>query len=200
MNTPTHAVVNLALLGRNATRREWAAVAAGGVLPDLPIFLFALTSSFLFGLSSEETWTRAYFTSRWHWAIDPLHSFPLIALGFAAARLRGWRMGQLFFASLFLHALGDFPLHVEDAHPHFFPFSDWRFRSPVSYWDPAHHGVLGATAELVLLIAASVAVVRRTRSRMGRGAVAAYTVLHLLVWVVLVLCSGGGWQQSLQER
>ena len=149
---------------------------------------------------ASKTWTRAYFTSRWHWAIDPLHSFPLIALGLAAARLRGWQAGQLFFASLFLHALGDFPVHVEDAHPQFFPFSDWRFRSPVSYLDPAHNGVLGATAELGMLLAASVTVVRRTRSRAGRGVVAGYAVLHLIVWLMLVTGSGGGWQQSLRDR
>jgi membrane-bound metal-dependent hydrolase YbcI (DUF457 family) len=199
MNTPTHVLVNLALLGRKATRGECAAVAAGAVLPDLPIFLFAL-SSFLLGTSGEEMWSRAYFSSRWHWAIDPLHSFPLIALGLAVARLRGWRPGQLFFASLFLHALLDFPVHVEDAHPQLFPFSGWRFRSPVSYWDPRHHGAAGATVELLLVLAASVALWRRAGSRPERAVLAAYSVLHLLAWGVLVARVGGGWQQLLHAR
>jgi hypothetical protein len=199
MNTPTHALVNLAVLGRGATRREGVIVAVGAVLPDVPIFLFALTS-LLLGISGEEMWSRAYFSSRWHWAIDPLHSFPLIALGFAVARMRGSRGAMLFFASLFLHALLDFPVHVEDAHPQLFPLSDWRFHSPVSYWDPRHHGAAGATAEMLLVVASAATLWRRTRSRAARGALAAYTVLHVLVWSVLVLGAGGGWQQLLHAR
>lgn len=61
-----------------------------------------------------------------------------------------------------LHALraaaqaGDtakFAALVRPAHRHLFPLSDWRFASPVSYWDPAHHGdvFLAAEADLVAL-------------------------------------------------
>lgn len=194
MNTPTHAVLNLALLGRGETRRGWAWIVAGAIVPDLPIVLFFLTSNFLYHIPAQEMWTHAYFVSGWQHAIDALHSFPLIALGWAAARWRGWRGGELFFASLFLHSLGDFPLHVEDAHRHFYPFSGWRFESPVSYWDPRHHGAWGATFELCALLAASAVVVRRARSRWARVGVCAYAALFALVWAV---AAGGGWQQAL---
>jgi len=40
-------------------------------------------------------------------------------------------------ASMFLHCLADFPLHTEDAHRHFWPFSDFRLDIGISYWNPA---------------------------------------------------------------
>ena len=36
--------------------------------------------------------------------------------------------------------VGDFFLHADDARTHLQPFTDWRFYSPVSYWDPAYFG------------------------------------------------------------
>ena len=199
MNTPTHAILNLALLGRERTRRGWAFVVAGAAIPDVPIVFFFLTSRFIYRIPSGEMWTRAYFVSDWQHAIDALHSFPLIALAFALAWWRKWADGQLLFASMFLHSVGDFPLHVEDAHRHIYPIA-WEFHSPVSYWDPRHHGAWGATLELVLLLAAAVVVVRRARSRWARGAAGGYAALHLLAWAVLVLGSGGGWQAMLHPK
>ena len=64
------------------------------------------------------------------------------------------------------------------------------FRSPVSYWDPAHHGgVLGAI-EIALSIALALWLWRRLA---GRGARAALTVLvaaelsPALLWGVLLV-------------
>jgi hypothetical protein len=56
-------------------------------------------------------------------------------------------MFSLFFARLLLHTFADLLLHREDAHRHFFPFADWRFLSPVSYWDPNHYGQFAGVVE-----------------------------------------------------
>ena len=40
MNTPAHALINLALLGRATPPGAVAAVLAGGLLPDLPMLVF----------------------------------------------------------------------------------------------------------------------------------------------------------------
>jgi len=45
------------------------------------------------------------------------------------------------------------PLHVDDAHAHFWPFSDWRFVSPVSYWNPGYYGHIWAPIEGALALA-----------------------------------------------
>jgi len=48
------------------------------------------------------------------------------------------------------------PVHHDDGHRHFFPLSDWRFESPVSYWDPAHYGHIFLWIELLLVAAGTV--------------------------------------------
>ena len=63
-------------------------------------------------------------------------------------------------ASMTLHCLADLALHREDAHGHLFPLSDWRFTSPVSYWDPAHYGLIFAACELVLVAVGSIWLLR----------------------------------------
>lgn len=51
-----------------------------------------------------------------------------------------------------VHCLIDLPVHHDDAHRHFFPFSEYRFFSPVSYWDPQHFGNYVLTVEIVLTL------------------------------------------------
>ena len=46
-----------------------------------------------------------------------------------------------FFCAALLHTLIDIPLHTTDGPLIFFPINwDYRFVSPISYWDPNHHG------------------------------------------------------------
>ena len=159
MNTPSHAIVNCALLGRlRGVRAGW--ILAFSVLPDLPILLFYLQEKLLARAPEAQIWNHDYFISAWQPVIDALHSFPLIAL--ALVLLWRWPTLRAAAAAMLLHSLGDFPLHHDDAHRHFFPFSDWRFRSPLSYWDPAHHGLLGATVEIALVLAALAVLARRS--------------------------------------
>ncbi len=55
--------------------------------------------------------------------------------------------GHRFFCSAFLHAFCDFLVHNSDAYRHFYPFSDWIFNSPISYWERDSHGLLIGTLE-----------------------------------------------------
>lgn len=45
-----------------------------------------------------------------------------------------------WFISMMIHAIIDFPVHAEDSHAEFRPFTSWTFNSPISYWDPKHYG------------------------------------------------------------
>ncbi len=49
-----------------------------------------------------------------------------------------------------LHLALDFPVHHDDAHKHLWPLTNWRFHSPLSYWDPAHYGHIVSLVEIAL--------------------------------------------------
>lgn len=74
-----------------------------------------------------------------------------------------------FSIAALLHVLTDLPLHHDDGRPHFWPFSDWIFRSPVSYWDPNHYGRVWSLIEVVLAIILIIVLWRRFSSRVVRG-------------------------------
>ena len=87
----------------------------------------------------------------------------------------------LFALAAMTHLLGDFPVHAADAHPHFWPFSDWRFHSPISYWDQNHYGTIFSYAEAVLGILLSVIVFRRFKSLYVRALIALMICAYLVV-------------------
>ena len=80
---------------------------------------------------------------------------------------------------MLLHSAFDLPLHHDDAHRHFFPLSDVRFASPLSYWDPAHYGNPMALLELGLVCGASIWLWARFPSRPARAALLGVIGLYL---------------------
>ncbi len=72
------------------------------------------------------------------------NSIPIYtALAIMGYILRGkiWGKLTLFFALAALtHMATDLPVHSHDAYRHFWPISDWRFISPLSYYEADHHG------------------------------------------------------------
>lgn len=140
MNTPAHVALNLALV----PNRRWAtfglAVLLGALLPDAPMFVFYAYHKFVAGTPEAVIWRQSYFRTQWQAFFDVFNSIPLIAfMGLAGVLIKSLFIEALAL-SMLLHCLLDFPLHNDDAHRHFFPFSDWRFESPVSYWDPRFYG------------------------------------------------------------
>jgi hypothetical protein len=80
------------------------------------------------------------------------HSIPLAGIGWLIAYYLGWPSVQILFLSIILHSLGDLPVHNDDAHRHFFPFSNYRFISPISYWDRKHYGSIVSLVEMLLVL------------------------------------------------
>ena len=189
MNTPGHIVLNTLLLGRGRFREHWPAIMAGATVPDLPTVFFYAYQSMVLRSPERFIWNEAYFQSGWQAVFDTFHSLPLIAL----LALLAWRarseVGLAFLCSMALHSIADLPLHHDDGHAHFFPFSSWRFQSPVSYWDPQHHGEIVLFAEAVLIVAGCISF---TRSKHPRGlriasagllaAAVSYATYALVVW------------------
>ncbi|MEM7206470.1 MAG: hypothetical protein AAF434_01470 [Pseudomonadota bacterium] len=155
MNTPSHAIINLFILRDRGQPKIAAAVVVGAVLPDVAMVGFYAWHLTL-GTPESIIWSTEYYKPIWQAFFDFFNSVPLMTLG----ALIAWRISNpillFFFASMLLHALGDIGLHVEDAHRHFYPFSDWRFVSPFSYWNPEYHGNWISLIEFCLSLAAAV--------------------------------------------
>lgn len=198
MNTPTHALVSLATLGRRGARAVNAGAAVGAALPDAPIFLLFVVARYALGQPSSQIWTRTYFEPGWQLAIDLLHSVPLALVGLGVARWRRSAAGQAIFLSMLLHSALDLPVHTDDAHRHFLPLSEWRFHSPVSYWDPRSHGRLVAAAEIAVALLLSVRVFRLLTARVARLLVAALAAVYAAGATVLLRpCLALPWLASL---
>lgn len=147
MKTPSHALVNVGLLSLWTSPALALPLFAGAILPDLPIFALYVWAKFWKKLDERTIWSEVYYQRFWQDWVALFHSFPIciMLLGVAIATQRPALMA--IAASLLLHNLGDFPLHHDDAHRHFYPLSEFRFVSPLSYWDTNHYGKQVAAVE-----------------------------------------------------
>ncbi|MFQ5829688.1 MAG: hypothetical protein ACE5JD_11120 [Candidatus Methylomirabilia bacterium] len=180
MNTPAHAVVNLLILGRKERPNTTGPIIAGAILPDLPMIFFYLYEKVWRGIPERVIWSQLYHEAGWLALFDLFHSLPLTVLGFTLAyRFGALRLAALF-ASMALHALGDLLLHHADAHRHLFPFSDWRFHSPVSYWDHRYFGHIVSPLETVAVIVGGVVLTRRFTSVSARVLVASLIAVYAI--------------------
>lgn len=196
MLTNTHALVSAGLLSRrNHTAREIFAVWLGGFFPDLSVFVmvgFARLAPPRQGL-----WTAPlglYWQEPWQTLSAISNSMPLyltlVLLGFIARRrvdaLATWgKLAMLFAAGALLHTLTDFPVHTDDAHIHLWPFTDWRFHSPISYWQRQNHGDIVGSIEAVLGTALAVSLIVRFKSWRVRLAAIACVVPYFISLGVL---------------
>lgn len=177
MQTTSHVMINLALLGRLTGWRYAWALMLGGLLPDVSMFGFFAIQTVILGNGGHIIWDEMYFDPFWQIFFDIPHSFVVIGVLCALAFWRRWHWVFWLAAGMGLHAVADFFVHREDAHHHFWPLSSYQFISPVSYWDPAHYGRQFHAFELALLVVLSIYVWRRWPSRVVR------TVVALLLFV-----------------
>lgn len=132
------------------------ALGLGSVAPDIPLYLMSFGGIAFFkyvkGWNDKETFSHLFDKLYFH---DPLwigfHNFlhsptMLLILAIAAMCLRArfpktCRWALYFLAACFLHSVVDIVTHHDDGPVLFFPF-DWQYRfpSPVSYWDRNHFG------------------------------------------------------------
>ena len=162
MNTPAHLLIGAAVFGRPVQSKILLAAFAGALLPDLSLYVMAVTALYILAIPPGRVFNELYYSDAWQtvFAID--NSFLLwgALLGVALWRHVPWAIA-LTGAAL-VHVLLDFPLHHDDGRPHFWPLSSWVFESPISYWDRAHGaGWIAPLEACVAIIAAIVLWVRR---------------------------------------
>ena len=146
----------------------------GSVLPDLLLILLAIGTigydwmqGVEFGpdMESAESTTRwlfdyAFFNAWWVKAAHNLFHGPLMILFYLITGYFAWRAGRHWGASLFwlavscmIHTAIDIPLHYDDGPLLLFPFDmNFRFYSPVSYWDPQRYGNIFAPLEHLFIV------------------------------------------------
>ncbi len=200
MNTQTHVLIATALFARSGVgnRARNVAAVAGGFLPDLPIYLMFLWSKIV-GAPEMEVWETWYFNPPWQTATDLSHSFVLYWLiamiGVWVVKWGGEKSDRgvvmvIFALAAISHGLGDFLLHVNDGHAHFWPLSGWRFSSPVSYWDPRYYGQYFSIFEILLGIGLSVVLFRRFSGRIVRLVLVLCMAAYIVVPAYFVLVVG----------
>lgn len=200
MNTIAHLVFNLVTVEQGRVCYAWPPFMGmdrdrarlpiiptvwGSLIPDLPMVVFYAVEKLLRGQSEQYIWGTAYFLPHWTQFIALFNSLPLIGLGFLLCFWRKNRWGWLCFSGMFLHVLGDLPLHHDDGHHHFLPLSHWRFESPVSYWDPDHFGGVVSVIEAIAVLIACLYLFQAYQSRWGKGIIGVFIVLDTVMLVVL---------------
>lgn len=147
MNTPAHLLIGAALFGKRDNRKLLVAALAGGLLPDLSLYLLAGVSIFILRIPPQTVFDELYFSPAWQLIFSIDNSFIIWGLLFLAAMLyRNTFFIALTSAALF-HLATDFCLHNDDARAHFWPLTNWKFVSPLSYWDSNHHAIFVAPIE-----------------------------------------------------
>ena len=203
MNTQTHillactllvpAVVHPSVTKTPGSRALAIAAIIGALVPDASIFV-------MWGIAKIQSvpesiiWQQWYYADFWQQMGAISNSLPIFLL-FAVI---GWLAGGRWYGAsqrgrywptlllvaagaATLHVVADLPLHHDDGHPHFWPISDWIYRSPVSYWDPAHYGQVWSVIEMLLAIVLVVILWRRFEHRLTRGLLVLVASSYLLM-------------------
>jgi membrane-bound metal-dependent hydrolase YbcI (DUF457 family) len=171
LNTYTHLLVTAACsepLKRRGIPVHTRGVLLGSVMPDVPLIIltlgFFLYRRFVDPMPGEGMFPQLYddlYFGNPLWIISHsfFHSPPMVAL-FAAVGYYGIRTEKSWGAALFwfaaacgLHSVIDILTHHNDGPLLLFPFNwEYRFITPISYWDSRHYGnIVGPLEHLMNL-------------------------------------------------
>lgn len=174
------------------------AVLIGALLPDISLFIMWGQAKAR-GIADAVIWQELYFSAFWQKIGAITNSIPLYVFIAVVAIMLGGRIfrcqsgtintklfGQVFLflsAAALIHCLTDLPLHVDDGHAHFWPFSNWIFASPVSYWDSNHYAHYWQPIEILIALVCVVSIYRRFSSVWVR----VIAIASLLSYAVLIV-------------
>jgi hypothetical protein len=196
MNTQTHVIMSAALFGGDVPKRAIVA-AIGGVLPDIPMLLIVITLK-LSGVPAQRIFEEMYWEKWWQITNGIAHNFWLwggLLILAIVMRERGsagveaidfWSLVTVFSGAALLHSGIDFLCHREDAHMSLWPVTNWKFMSPVSYYDPAHYGRWFSLFEAVLGLALSILLLRRFEASLLRIVLAVVMALDVAIPAIFI--------------
>lgn len=152
MYTPAHLIFGAAAFGQPQHRWTLIAALAGGLAPDLSLYLMVGWHLLVLQTEARVVFGELYFSDTWQAVFSVDNSFVLWGAVLAVALWQKWRGLTAFAGAALLHIALDFPLHAGDGRPHFWPISDWVFDSPLSYWDGHHHAGWIGPVEMTLCV------------------------------------------------
>jgi len=190
MNTQSHAIINLFILRKlfkkkvDKLKHFNLIVVLGSILPDVPMFFFFIWYTFIVPTAQRTIWNTLYFSDSWQMLFNLFNSIPiflgiaLFAYWFSKTRL------FIFCLANLLHFVGDFFVHQEDAHAHFFPLSNYKFISPISYWDRSSGGAWFSVVEAIIILIISIFLFKHIKTWWGKALLIGANILSLLHFVV----------------
>jgi len=169
MNVPAHLIFGVAAFGKpDNAKITWGAV-LGSFAPDLSLFVMAGWSLYFAGVDPAVVFGEFYFSEPWQRVFSIDNSFIFWGLGLWAAVWADRRALVAFAAAGLLHLGLDFLLHNSDARMQFWPLSDWKFFSPVSYWDMRYYANIISPIELGVSLVLVVVLIRRFKIMLSRA-------------------------------
>lgn len=192
MTTTSHAFFTYAFL---PTGMDAVLAVVGSVLPDIP---------FLVGTPYCVVRKTGFRKE----AIDAAKDVPLIGFCLRAghsllvcllAAVLAWCFAPVLLPLVcgwIGHNVADFFTHHGEAHAHFYPFSEWRYRSPISYYEWDHHAAKFMVIEYGL---AALILISWARHETLTATLAAM-LAHPLVLVALLGAGGAVWVIRSRRR
>lgn len=210
MNTPTHILIAFAVLARaipakqgttsedktiepqNKQERQAAfnrnrIIFLGALLPDLSMFFFFLWAKFYVQADFQTTWRVLYWQEPWQTISAASNSIPFMGALLTAGLLLKRKLLVVLAAAMLLHVGFDLPFHADDAHKHFWPITDFRFHSPLSYWDASHHAGWVTTFEGLILIVGGAILWRRFSNKFAKATSVFPAILHIAATLAFVV-------------
>lgn len=178
MNTPAHLIFGFAAFGNPNRRAVTAAALAGAFIPDLSLYALAGWELLIQGTDPQIVFGQMYYSESWQAVFRIDNSFViwglLLVIGVMA------RCGVLIAlcGAALIHLVLDFPLHNDDARAHFWPLTNWKFISPVSYWDPKYYGHIVGPIEVAMVLAASIYAWRKFKTRLMRALIVLLAIIE----------------------
>ena len=191
MNTPAHLIFGAAVFAWPGDARVNVAAILGALLPDLSLYLLVGWARVVQGIDARVIFGETYFSDLWQGLFAVDNSMPLWGLALVLGLWHRWLVLIAFAGSGLLHLVFDFSLHHDDARRHFWPVSDWVFRSPFSYWDGAHYGYIIGPLEIVASLALCVLLWRRFQGRLARGLIVLGAVAEAAPGIMFALMFAG---------
>ena len=192
MNTPAHLIFGLAAFGKPQQRAVTAAALIGAMLPDLSLYVLVAWELLIAGTSPEVVFGEMYYSDAWQSIFRVDNSFVLWGLALVVALMARAPVFIALCGAVMLHLTLDFPLHNDDARAHFWPITNWKFISPVSYWDGKYYGHIVGPIEIALAIAACVYCWRKFTGRLMRGLIVALGLMEAAPVIMFGIMFSGG--------